>query len=246
MKRKAILIGNTNGLQGVQVDLNNYKKFLMSEMGGAWLEGEILLLKNPSLIILNTHIFNIKLNERPDFVFLVFTGHGGYIRKATVFEINEKHETIDESKLWNIAKRQITISDCCRGIDIDELSKSVRMLSDGGKTSQSQARQIYDKRIMEAEEQQARFYSCSIGETSIDTGLSGGGLYTKNLLKAIKESKVENYLTINEAHEVALRTTKIEALETDQHNQNPDSRVIRCFHERQLIIAINPIARRIF
>lgn len=246
MKRKAILIGNTNGLQGVQVDLNNYKKFLMSEMGGAWLESEILTLKNPSLTILNMHVLNIKLNERPDFVFLVFTGHGGYIRKATVFEINENHETIDESKLWNIAKRQITISDCCRGIDTDELRKSVQLLSDGGKIGQSQARLIYDKRIMEAEEQQARFYSCSIGETSIDTGLSGGGLYTKNLLKAIKESKVEKYLTINDAHEVASRITKKEALETEQHNQNPDSRVIRCFHERQLIIAINPIATRLF
>jgi hypothetical protein len=246
MKRKAILIGNTNGLQGVQVDLNNYKKFLKSEIGGAWLDSEILTLKNPSLTILNMHILNIKMNERPDFVFLVYTGHGGYIRKATVFEINEKHETIEESKLWNIAKRQISISDCCRGIDTDELSESVKLFSDGGKIGQSQARLIYDKRIMESEEQQARFYSCSIGEPSIDTGLSGGGLYTKNLLKAIKETKFEKYLTINDAHEVATRTTKKEALETEQHNQTPDSRVISCFHDKQLIIAINPVATRLF
>ena len=246
MKRKAILIGNTDGLQGVPVDLKNYKKFLMSEAGGAWQGYEILTLENPRVSILNMLILNIKINEKPDFVFLVFSGHGEYIRKETVYEINDKHETIEESKLWNIAKRQISISDCCRGLDTNELTKALEMFSDGGTIGKSQARVMYDKRIMESEEQQARFYSCSVGETSIDTGLSGGGLYTKNLLKAIKNTQFDKFFTINDAHQIASKTTKKEAFETEKHEQNPDSRVIRCFHEKQLIIAIDPHMTRLF
>lgn len=218
----------------------------MSELGGAWENNEILPLVNPCLPLLKSTIFNIKIFEKPDFVFLVFSGHGGYVRKETVFEINENQEVIKESELWNIAKRQITISDCCRGIEKNEIKESARMFSGGGKIGLSQAREIYDEGMMKADEQQARFYSCSIGEASIDTGLSEGGLYTKNLLQAINESKIDNYLTINVAHDIAAIKTKKEAYETEGISQIPDSRVIRCLSNKQLIIAVNTNTRKLF
>ena len=245
MKRKAILIGNSNGLQGVPIDLKNYRSFLKSERGGAWLDSEILTIENPSLTFLNAHILNVKLNDRPDFVFLVFSGHGEYRKSGTVFGIN-RTETIEENKLWSIAKRQITIADCCRGVETEELRKSLEMFADGGKIGSALIRKFYDDRIMKSDEQQARFYSCSVGETSIDTGRSGGGLYTKNLFKSIQEAHYIDYLTINDAHDIASKSTAKEAMESEQHSQNPDSRVIRCLSAKQLIIAVNPRISRIF
>ncbi|MDL2228400.1 caspase family protein [Bacteroidales bacterium OttesenSCG-928-K03] len=236
MKRRAILIGNTNGLQGVSVDLQNYKNFLKSKKGGAWLDNEITIIENKTEHILMANILNIRIKENPDFVFLVFSGHGGCVRNKTILELKE-NEFIDEGRLLNIAKRQITIVDCCRGVDSEQKGDSIEMFASGG-TIGDKIRQLYDDRIMKSDKQQVIIYSCSIGETSIDTGLSGG-LYTKNLLEAINNISFEDYLTINHAHEIAAKNTTEEAIKLN-HNQNPDSRVVRCFFNRQLIIAINP------
>ncbi|KAA6318059.1 hypothetical protein EZS27_031881 [termite gut metagenome] len=241
MKRKAILFGNTNGLQGVSVDLLNYEKFLQLSEGGAWDDNEIITLPNPSKWQLKALIASAKL-DATDFVFVVYSGHGGYNR-STILEINGEGETIDEKDLWNIAPRQITILDCCRGTEseLTPIEKSVKSLNDSivGST-RSLIRTAYNKRIMSASIQQVKLYSCSIGETSIDTGRNGGGLYTKNLFQAINDSVYADYLTINDAHAKACIYTSQEAKEKHNHEQNPDSSVIRCSHSQQLIVGINP------
>ena len=83
MKRRALLIGYSGHdladgyLEGVCNDLVNYKKFLQSLNGGAWLDSEITLIQDTTLENIETTIKNIK-DEHNDVVFCVFSGHGAF------------------------------------------------------------------------------------------------------------------------------------------------------------------------
>lgn len=236
MKRIALLVGNTNGLSGVTVDLKNYIAFLKSDFGGSWYDSEIIVMSSPT-----RHDLIIKIRELKklsyDFAFVVFSGHGAY-QKETILEINNEEEFIYESELKNIASRQISVFDCCRNIIQQPLteSRSISAYSLGGAILNIRAR--YDARILSAEEQQASLYACSIGESALDT--ENGGLYSKNLLAAGRSFN-SDFLTINNAHDSARIQTTREALELHAgHRQTPSSEFIRCFTFKQLIIGINP------
>lgn len=58
MKRIALLVGNTNGLSGVTVDLKNYIAFLKSDFGGSWYDSEIIVMSSPTRhdLIITKHL----------------------------------------------------------------------------------------------------------------------------------------------------------------------------------------------
>ena len=112
MKRIALLIGNSNGLEGVKKDLSAWKKFLLSPKGGAWKLKEIRTIMNPPKQELLCSIEKLKY-EGYDLATVVYSGHGGY-DKSTILEINKREETINETDLLWIAPRQISVFDCCR------------------------------------------------------------------------------------------------------------------------------------
>ncbi len=68
MKRHALLIANLDAA-GAQNDINNWKKFLCSGIGGAWRTEEIQVLTNPSKDFLETSLIFIysmcKIRLRP-------------------------------------------------------------------------------------------------------------------------------------------------------------------------------------
>lgn len=239
MKRKALLIGNTNGLPGVKLDIANWVKFLESDKGGQWCNNEIDIVMNPKKSDILSHIANIK-ESTPDFVIAVFSGHGAYQRKETILEINE-NEVIDENDLTKIAPRQISVFDCCRAVPVEILSESqkgVRAFSKGG-TFQRNVRPYYEERIMRAMPQQICLYACAIGESAMDT--ERGGIYTNQLLcfsSSFQED--EGYKLVATAHETAATGTRIAAL-CSNHTQHPDAIFQpECLPEQQLIIGINP------
>lgn len=80
MNRYALLFGNTNGLKGVQKDLYNFKKFLMSDIGGAWYEKEIFVKENVSKSWLLENI-EILRKAKLDYLIIYFSGHGGLNKK---------------------------------------------------------------------------------------------------------------------------------------------------------------------
>ncbi|MGP1718463.1 MAG: caspase family protein [Methylophilus sp.] len=237
MKRKALLIGNTQGLNGVKVDLDKFRAFLLSEIGGSWNEKEIDTLVNPQKITLRSNLDIIR-RQQYDYCVVVFSGHGGYLRQ-TVLEINAQGEKIEESLLKNLSSRQLNIYDCCRvqlrpvyeGYAQDSLANLIRK-------SQSTVRERYDNRIMQAIPQQASLYSCSIGEASYDT--STGGVYLSNFLDAAKKiSPSYAFKTVGLAHQESIDPTQKFAL-SQGGKQNPDSVLYKCLSEQQLIISIRP------
>lgn len=235
MKRRALLIGNSNGLAGVKLDISNYVKFLTSDFGGQWYNYEIIIKMNPSRIDLLNTIRDLR-NENPDFAFIAFSGHGAYA-KSTLLEINNDKEYILEENLIGIAKRQISIFDCCRNIiSTESLNEDMKFknLSD----SINAIRNRYEHRILQAIEQQVMLYACSINESSLDT--YNGGLYTYNLLDSIRPANSNQYKLVGETHEEAAEKTRTSAWINHLHRQNPTAILPRCLSSQQLIFSINP------
>lgn len=237
MKRKAILLGNTAGLPGVKVDIQRFSNFLMSNLGGAWRGNEIEELIDVSKNVLQRKIDSWKV-ETNDYVVLMFSGHGGQIRE-TVLELNKSGETIGETALRSIAKRQLNIYDCCRCYPEDlaksMIAESARMFA--AKEDISYIRLRYDSRIMQAIPQQALLYSCSIGEASYDS--KDGGVYLKNLLQAASALNDE-FKLVGTAHQEAELPTLRHSRSEKHGEQHPDAVLPKCLSSQQLIISIRP------
>jgi hypothetical protein len=241
MKRKALLIGNSNGLQGVKLDIRHFTEFLKHDVGGQWYDdSEIEIKMNPSKRDLLATIQLLK-NAKYDFVLTMYSGHGAFEKNRydTLLEINAQEEYIYESDLKNIATRQISIFDCCRkSIKIyDSLNERMMKSFSNSLNGTINIRAKYETRIMQAIEQQVSLYACSVDETALDT--ENGGLYIQNLLKAATNVSNE-YKLVGTAHEEAMEATKNEAWNKEKHTQNPTATLPKCISSQQLIIGINP------
>lgn len=233
MKRKAILIGNTHGLQGVKTDLERTGNFLRSSVGGGWYSNEIEVFENPSKNELLRKL-EIAKREFNDYVIVLFSGHGGQERQ-TILELNGSGETISESQLQDIASRQLTIFDCCRAV-AEQVRKSAVLESLSASFSEAASvRRRYEERIMEATHQQVRLYSCAIGEKSYDT--PQGAMYLGNLLTAARTiDPYSAFKTIESAHAEARMAT----IRDSKEKQSPEAVLPKCLTKQQLVIAMRP------
>ncbi len=235
MKRKALLIANTSGLQGVKVDISKFTAFLKSNLGGAWFDSEIQVIANESKFNLQKKIDEIR-KQSNDYTVVLFSGHGGYQRK-TILEINSSGETIEETVLANLSKRQLNIYDCCRSM-ISEPTTKLAMDSLTARFSESvnTYRQRFDARIMQADEQLASLYSCSIGQVSYDT--SNGGVYLSNLLTAANNIPyTEQFKLVGVAHDEARAATILESKNAGR-TQEPDAVLAKSLSFKQLVISL--------
>jgi hypothetical protein len=222
MKRKAILIGapgsrySHNYLQGVDYDIKNYIKFLKSPSGGAWENSEIFAVKHPN----KKDLLKLIKTINSDYVLTIFSGHGAYsLSGQTILAINRTQHL----KLGNLvtkAKKQMFIVDTCRsfvdsGIS-DFLGEELRNFP--SRLTKQQARIIFDNYLRKCENGAVICYSCSIGETSIDSNY--GGYFTTSLLDKtqqwIEKPSKFNILPINSAFTLAKNylVTKL----TDEQN----------------------------
>lgn len=240
MRKIALLIGNSDGLEGVKIDLVEWEKFLISPIGGAWERNEIKMIMNPQKCELLSYINELRKTKAYDFAIVVYSGHGGYDRK-TILEINRQGETINETDLFSIAPKQISVFDCCRClVDRHEpIYESQRTFSTGGILSHLQKiRNAYNQRIRQAIPQQVCLYACRIGETALDT--ESGALYIQTLLRQAKLfPNNEEFRTVEEIHKDASRLTYIKGL-LKKHTQHPAASLPKCLTRQKLILSINP------
>ena len=103
MKRRAILLGNDDGLLSTNLDLDKVYRFLRSNRGGAWEDGEIIKQPNVFRSDLDLMLSAIR-KEKSDFTIFYFCGHGEY-RMGTSLVLNPRGETIDESELHGLGAR---------------------------------------------------------------------------------------------------------------------------------------------
>lgn len=231
MRRKALLIGNSNGLTGVTKDLEKIKSFLLSNIGGAWNNNEIVMLPRSKKEEVENAVDNIKYGQI-DFSIVYFSGHGGYQRE-TVLQLSDNSE-ISENNLIGISSRQITIFDCCRSISHERKNVELSAIFESFKDNHRDLyREAYNKRILQAIPQQVRLYSCSVGEISNDT--SNGGVYTNALMQAVKQ-----YSVVGQIHNFASHLVESNwnngKIKTEQ--QHPEAILPKCLVEQQLILSL--------
>lgn len=72
MRKIALLIGNSDGLEGVKIDLVEWEKFLISPIGGAWERNEIKMIMNPQKCELLSYINELRKTKAYDFAIVVY------------------------------------------------------------------------------------------------------------------------------------------------------------------------------
>ncbi len=187
MKRKAIIIANPGDegeedfLPGVDCDVDNYQRFLLSPLGGAWKSSELTIMRQPTVNELRREIRSL---TAVDYAMAIFSGHGWYSSHdhSTFIELR-RDEEVSEEELWQGARKQTVILDCCRVVHYEkpvakglELAKKAEQLLDP-----EQCREYYDQSIAECPGPLVVMYSCGIGETSADVE-GRGGLYSFHLV----------------------------------------------------------------
>lgn len=232
MKRSALLIGNTGGLEGVSVDIERTTAFLMSNLGGQWRSSEITSLLNPSKFEAERAIARIRA-ERPDYCFFLFSGHGSHYGQ-THLNLNSRGEKLLESELNSIASRQLSIFDCCR-VQPAQVRKALEAHAFSALDSVDMTRQRYERRIMAAVPQHAKLYACAVGEFSYD--YPEGAAYLSNLIQSAKMDRNSEWRTVEEAHSLA-RTLTIEHAAKQGHKQTPQAVLPKVLPEMQLILSI--------
>lgn len=227
MKKKILLIGNTNGLPGVKIDLENYKNYFKSNTGGQWYDSEIIEELDVKKDKLSSILVDLKSQEL-DYLIIIFSGHGGVVRD-TVLELNNQYEYFSESHFNNISKRQVTILDCCRSF-APNLSESIRAMN-FSKSLSTGTRQRFEKRISESSDIQIKMYSCAVGECSHDT--PKGGAYSKNLIEYAYADGSE-FIYFGPTHVLAAQKTTVQF-----KDQNPEIIIPRMLTSQQVILGIN-------
>jgi hypothetical protein len=235
VKRNALLIGNTGGLQGVAVDVRRTHDFLTSPTGGRWLGNEITVLMNPRKDDVQSHINRMR-REQADYCFFLFSGHGCHYGQ-THLVLNEQGERLDESSLNGLADRQLSIFDCCRvEEERRQITKALESAAMTFDESDSAIRKRYEKRILAALPQHAKLYACSVGEFSYD--YPEGALYLSSLLSSARSvGNRDEWKTVEKAHDEARANTIIQAMK-EKHRQTPNAKLPKVPAEWQLILSI--------
>ncbi|RUM46234.1 MAG: hypothetical protein DSY46_00470 [Hydrogenimonas sp.] len=227
MKRRALIIGNSGEpeeyLEGVKKDVQNYNKFLKSNMGGKWYENEIILSLDETKEQVLKKLEDIK-KENNDFVFLLFSGHGSYSSWKECRKLYLYNDFIYENELINIANKQITILDTCAGVENDiPFEKTVIAMESLGERYKfhKDYRAMYQEAIIKCPNQQVILYSSSIDESSQDDS-ELGGYFAYNLLKVALNNNEE----ILNSRVAYLQAKKI-VQEKTSNKQNPQCSCIK-------------------
>ncbi len=220
MKRIALIIGSAGPpdeyLPGVNVDVEEYKKFLLSPWGGKWYKDEIFPLLDKDISDIRDYIQLVRIDE-PDFAFVVFTGHGYYDpeRKERVFMVGDGE--LYESELRGLALWEVLIIDTCAGME-EEIYRKKVMVEGLRKIAAAHIdyRKIYENAIKECIPQEIILYASSPGEYSEDT--SRGGLFSKTLLEVAYNNTQFGILSALMAWKLAYEKVR----ELSGGKQNPD------------------------
>jgi hypothetical protein len=122
MNRKAILIESSavagqRDLPGARVDIANWIDFLKSNLGGAWTDAEMAILRKPPS---SQVIAELKV-PTDTYTFVAFSGHGADGRVV----LNDRNSSFSISDMKPTSSRGVLIVDSCRGVETSTYNFSV-------------------------------------------------------------------------------------------------------------------------
>ena len=234
MRKKILMIGNTDDLPGVPIDISNYYDFFISPTDGNRYDEEIDVLINPTQHELLEAIAEIEEADY-DYVIVFFSGHGEETTDGTVLYINGHEETILLHNLTKLSQRQLLIINCCRShhripvdINIDSTTLSL---------SHDSTRQAYEELIKFSAPQEVVLFFCEDEESMWAT--QEGGFYSRYLLDAIQIALANPlllFVSVGRAHYKAVSLMRQECL---YFEQNPTMFQSPCSVHRRLPLAVN-------
>lgn len=212
LSRKALIIGAPDEkIPGVNIDIENLRKYFKSPIGGAWDDNEINTLISPSKIEINKQI---ELLRSSDYSLIFFAGHGYHSveRNRTILHIN-KSDTLDSLELRQGAQKHTLILDCCREPVIEQRVQKAMLESlsanfaQGQKLDATQCRLYFNNAISECNNGIVVMNSCSIGETAGENE-SIGGYYTSSLIDSANEWAQNQLRTIDLTKQYSIFSTQ--------------------------------------
>ena len=230
MKKKILMIGNTDGLPGVPLDIDTYYNFFTSPIGGNWCHEEIDILLDTDRRCLFRKINEIE-RTRYDYLITFYSGHGNEASDGTSLHINE-YETIAMRELLGLSPRHLLILHCCRNYALvpDDIRPGPSMLS----MRRDPVRKAYEDQIWYSAPQEVILFACDEGELA--WGTCAGGYYLQHLLFVAKMALADYlFVSVSHAHRKAVSLMK-----TDPHlRQHPQIRQTPCLPKRRLPLAVN-------
>ncbi len=219
MDRKALIMSNPGEVgdekycKGVYIDVDNYKRHLISPLGGSWYNHEILVHDRPTKKQVDDYVNQL---SNYDYTIIIFTGHGYYskYKDTTIIELR-KDEEYDSLDLRRATNKRTIILDCCRKIYLrvifeDSLAKAAVRAA---KTlNPNRCRIAFEKEITQCANGVVVGYGCAKNEMSGENE-STGGYYSSGLLRGAKKwlendntdiPKYHNTLSIVSAHNKAI------------------------------------------
>jgi hypothetical protein len=213
MKRKAILIEASNvlglhDLPGARVDIKNWVNYLKSDLGGAWIDEEIVPLSKPDSGTVETH-----LKSAGDcYCFVVFSGHGS--DGSVVLNEHWKNSGYSTGLLKPKSNKGTLLIDSCRGVQralentltktafANERGHAVALHARSGRdvvfaasTEAAEhwllnragkpipARKVFEDALAASSSGTVEMYSCSTGQAA-EEDPNAGGYYTTLLLQS--------------------------------------------------------------
>ena len=236
--RFALIIESSNvsgekDLPGARADAKNWKSFLMSNLGGAWNEDEIIVREKPEA----EWVRRIIRNHADGYMFLVFSGHGQMVLDRTTWTykscvcLNNKERDVGIDSIMPQHKGT-AVFDCCRGMPqsgafakcgrvlnesfaLDGLSNESVALNAMKSYIRARCRHGFERGIDSLDSFRAvKMFACSEGEGAGEDP-SAGGFYTSLLIGSARDWECAdqkrggilipgvNVLSTYEAHEIA-------------------------------------------
>lgn len=216
MTRRALIIGSPDvSIPGAKKDIENYKNFFLSAMGGLWQQTEIVSLQSPSK---QQVIAQIQALKSVDYSVVVFAGHGGHVTvNSPPIVVLQPNVEISSSELRIGAPKHTLILDCCRVLEreitVDSvLAKAQRFEHE---LDPVECRKYFDKRISECGNGLVVLYACGFNETAGES--SQGGWYSTTLISAARDwennstvdtSKDYRIFSVIQAHDATIPTVR--------------------------------------
>jgi hypothetical protein len=195
VSRKAVMIccpdKDGSPLPGTALDIRNFKNYLLSPRGGAWLECEIVVLTDPDL---NT-AYRTVCQTTVDYLLVYFSGHGATANNERLIKFKDGL-AVDQWFMTGNSPRQLMLVDACRirlaaigaipGAE-EEFSSFI---------GESEARTLFDQYILQSPPGKMIVHATRKGEVALET-TSLGGIFTYYLLEsATYMCTVTDYLAV--------------------------------------------------
>lgn len=171
-KRRAFLIGGQyeKPLKGVSLDVDAWRSFLRTSMGGFWQKEEIVDLSGKTK---DEVVKEIKSAHDCFYTMVIFAGHGevrkdkyGFMR--TYVLLNDQDE-LSEFDLNPGSSRATLMLDCCRNVRHELIRESVESLfSMESLFNGVNTRDAYERSLEKCEAGLVKVFSADIGQSAAD------------------------------------------------------------------------------